>query len=478
MRALALILLGLLVLTAVFFFVSGSEAVEVTACRVERGSVSDKLDEDGLVKSGVEAALSPRVQGRLARLLARTGERVEAGQLVAELESDDLKAALRVAQANEQAAAAALEQARARLAAEQRAVAAELTGSQAAREVASANLDRLENGSRPQELSTARAQLTSAEAAERESRANLTRSQQLFEQGYVSAQQVDAARTALSASQASREQARQHLSLLREGARQEERQAARGELARAGAQVEGARARQGQLAVMEGEVAASSARLEAASASVAQARAQLAQTEVRAPGAGEIVLEDVQPGESVGPTVPVARLVDPDRIWVEVLLDENDRGKVSPGQSVLVTTDAYPEVEFAGKLKSIDALAQLKRELRGTPTQDEDRVFRARIELASSEGNTSQLFPGMSVFAEVVLRKLENVLFVPREALVSREGKWVVLAVDGSRAHQRVVKTGSRDASRVEIVEGLSEGDQVVLNPGNLRDGARLRLKP
>lgn len=477
MRALALILLGLLVLTAVFFFVSGSEAVEVTAGRVERGSVSDKLDEDGLVKSGVEAALAPRTQGRLARVLVKTGERVRVGQLVAELESDDLKAALRVAEANEQAAAAAVEQARARLQAEHRAVAAELTGSQAARQVASANLDRLENGSRPQELATARAQLASAEAAERESRANLARTRQLFEQGYVSAQQLDAARTALSASEAGREQARQQLSLLREGARREERQAARGELARAGAQVEGARARQSQLAVLEGEVSSSQARLEAATASVAQARAQLAQAEVRAPGAGEIVLEDLQPGESVGPTVPVARLVDPDRIWIEVLLDENDRGKVSPGQSVVVTTDAYPEVEFAGKLKSIDALAQLKRELRGTPTQDEDRVFRARVELTSPEVKGSQLYPGMSVFAEVVLRKLENVLFVPREALVSREGKWVVLLVDGSRARERVVKTGSRDASRVEILEGLSEGETVVLNPGNLRDGARLRLK-
>lgn len=478
MKKLALAFLLVLGLVALYVFVSGGGGVPVTVARVERGSVSENLDEDGLVKSDLEADLAPRIQGRLARVLVKTGQRVRRGELLASLDQADLEAAVAAAQANERAAAAGLEQALARVELDRGTVAAEQAQSAAALDVAAANLSKVEEGPRRQEIATARAQLRSARASEEEAKANLARSRQLFDQGYVSAQQVDASRTALGSASAARAQAENQLSVLQEGSRSQETAAARGELLRSEAQMQGAAARQSQVAVAEREVAAAQARLESSRATLEQARANLAMTEIRAPEEGEIVLEELESGEVVGPTNRFARLIDPSRIWIEMLLDENDRGRVEVGQKVLVTTDAYPGVEFDGSLERIEPMAQLKRQLRGTPTQDEDRVFRSRVKLRSASVEGARLYPGMSVFAEVVLRQLEGVLFVPREALVSREGKWVVLVVEGARVAERVVKTGSRDAQRVEVLEGLREGDQVVLNPGNLRDGARITVKP
>lgn len=478
MRKVALVLLLGLVLAALYFFVRGGAGEPVSVAAVERGAVSENLDEDGLVKSELEADLAPRIQGRLGRLLVKSGQQVRRGQLLAQLDQDDLQAAVDAAVANQRAAEAGLEQARARAALEREAAAAELSQSEAGRQVAAANLSRIQEGPRHQEIATARAQLAAAEASEREARANLARSQQLFDQGYVSAQQVDASRTALGTASANRQQARNQLSTLLEGSRSQETDAARGELSRSQAQVEAARARQHSVAAAEEEVSASLARLESSRASLEQARANRGMADLRAPANGEILLEEIEPGEVLGPNTRLGRLIDPDHVWVEMLLDENDRGKVAVGQAVVITTDAYPGVEFQGQVESIESLAQLKRQLRGTPTQDEDRVFRSRIRLEQARQEGGRLYPGMSVFAEVVLRRLEGVLSVPREALVSREGKWVVLLVEGGRAVERVVKTGSRDANRVEVVEGLREGDRVVLNPGNLRDGVRVTVRP
>lgn len=477
MKKLALVVLLGLVLAAIYAFVSGGGGTPVSVARVERGAVSENLDEDGLVKSDLEVELAPRIQGRLARVLVKSGQKVRQGELLASLDEADLEAAVAAAQANERAASAALEQALARVELDRGTVAAELAQSEAAREVAAANLSRVEEGPRRQEIATARAQVRSARAAEEEARANLARSQQLFDQGFISAQQLDASRTAMGSASAARAQAENQLSTLVEGSRVQETAAARGELQRSEAQVRGAAARQGQVVVSERDVVAAQARLDSARAALAQARANLAMTDIRAPEDGEIVLEELEPGEVVGPTNRFARLIDPSRVWIEMLLDENDRGKVDVGQKVVVTTDAYPGVEFEGSLERIEPLAQLKRQLRGTPTQDEDRVFRSRVRLRSANADKARLYPGMSVFAEVVLRELEGVLFVPREALVSREGKWVVLLVEGSRVSERVIKTGSRDARRVEVLEGLREGDQVVLNPGNLKAGARISIK-
>lgn len=468
-------LLALLLLLIVGFAgwrLTARAPVAVSLARVERGTVLESLDEDGLVRSDVEADLAAPASGRLERFLVRTGDRVRAGQPVAIVEQGNQQAAVDRAQAEVRAAQTALEQAARRAAAEDAAAAAEVRSSQAATDAAAARLRTVQEGSRRQEVATAEAALEQARATWDEARSALRRAQRLLDEGYIPPAEVEAAQAREASARATRDQAASRLSLAREGARASEVEAAQAEHERALAGQEGAQARVLQAEAAAREVEAAEARVQAARANLEGARAGLSQTEVRAPRAGVITLEEVEPGETVGPQTRLARVVDPSRIWVEILVDENDRGKVKPGQEVQLLSDAWPDRPAKGRLAALDAYAQLKRTLRGTPTQDEDRVFRARVDL---EPGGPPLHPGMSVFAEVILRRLEGVLFVPREAVVTREGRWLVFVARNGRAEERVLDVGVRDVERVEVRKGVSEGEEVVLNPGTLQDGARLR---
>ncbi|MEW6284457.1 MAG: biotin/lipoyl-binding protein, partial [Candidatus Eremiobacterota bacterium] len=235
MKRVLLVLAAMALGVGAILVYQGSRSVAVRVVTVERGAVRESLDEDGLVKSAVEVDLAPRVQAHLLRLAVRNGQRVRRGDLIAELDSRDLTAALAAARANELTARSQWAEAQARRTVEAGILASDLESSRASESAARANYLKVVRGSRTQELRSAEAQLTSAEAARREARANLRRVQELFDHGFVSAQQLDAARTSWAVADSSWEQARQRLSLLREGPLREDREVAQRELDRAAA---------------------------------------------------------------------------------------------------------------------------------------------------------------------------------------------------------------------------------------------------
>lgn len=471
-RRLLLALLVLVAVGAAVWFATAKPPIAVETARVQRGTVLESLDEDGLVRSDVEADLAVPVAGRLERLLVRTGDRVQQGQLIAVVERDTQQASTARAEAELRAAETAVAQAAQRAAAEDVAAEAAVDEAEAAASAAEARLQTVEEGTRRQDLVSARAAVAHAEASLREAESGAARARNLLDRGYIPPAEEEAARTRLAGARTALQQAQARLSLAQEGPRGSEREAARADRDRAAAVRRSAEARRLQALTAAREVEAAEARLEAARAAVQQARAGLTQAEVRAPRPGVITLEEVEPGETVTPQTRLARIVDPAKVWVEVLIDENDRGKIREGQEVQLLSDAWPDRPAKGRVASIDAYAQLKRVLRGTPTQDEDRVFRARVDILPGG---PPLQPGMSVFAEVVLRKLDDVLFISREAVVTREGDWFAFVARDGRAEQRKLDVGVRDIQRVQILKGLAEGEDVVLNPGNLQDGARLR---
>lgn len=466
------LLLGLMLLggLAAWFFWPRVRSVELV--QVERHRLAQVLDEDGVVRSLVEVSVASQVQGRLQRIAVERGQRVSRGQLLAEIDASEQRAALDQLLAQERAALHGVEQSRSQAGLTRQRLQAELGVARAGVRLAQAQRGKVEAGPRPEQQAVVRAIYERAQQRLQEARRDLQRRQFLFKEGASSRSDLENFQTQFRNAEAALREAEARWREVQRGAVIQDRQVAEAEVERSQASLEASAAQQRQAEVAEAALAEAQARLQAVSAQVRQARARLEQLQLLSPAAGVVEWEQVEGGEMVTPGQVILRVSDPQRIYVELLLNEGDRAQARLGAAVQVTSDAYPGQTFAGKLKAIESQAFLKRELRNSPTQDEDRVFRARVQL---EQGTGKLFPGMSVFAQVVLAERKDVLTIPRGACINREGNWVVFQVEGGRARRRVVEIGQKDNTQLEITKGLAEGDRLVANPGSVVDGTRVQ---
>lgn len=466
------LVLGMLLLGALAAWAWWPRARPVEVVAVERHRLAQVLDEDGVVRSWVEVNVASQVQGRLQRIAVERGQRVRPGQLLAEIDSAEQRAALDQLLAQERAALHGVEQSRGQAGLTRQRLEAELGVARAGVRLAQAQRSKVEAGPRPEQRAAVRAVYQRAQQRLQETRRDLQRRQFLFNEGATSRSDLENFQTNFRNAESALREAEARWREAERGPVVQDRQVAVAEVERSQASLQASSAQQRQAEVAEAALAEAEERLRAVSAQVRQARTRLEQLQLRSPAAGVVEWEQLEGGELVTPGQVILRVSNPDRIYVELLLNEGDRAQARLGTAVQVTSDAYPGQTFMGKLKAIESQAFLKRELRNSPTQDEDRVFRARVQLDQGAG---KLFPGMSVFAQVVLAERKDVLTIPRGACINREGQWVVFRVEGGRARRQAVEIGQKDNTQVEITRGLSEGDRLVANPGSMVDGTRVQ---
>ncbi len=192
------------------------------------------------------------------------------------------------------------------------------------------------------------------------------------------------------------------------------------------------------------------------------ARAKLSKTVIRAPFSGFAGLRRVNVGDYVTTGQELVDLVQLDPLRVGFAVPETLLDKISPGQAVEVTVDAYPDDVFSG---SISAIAP-QVDARGHSLE-----IRARLPNADY-----RLRPGLFARIRVSLGFKPNAIVVPEEAIwpVGRD-KTVYLVIDGT-ARQRIVSLGDRRPGVVEVVSGLAAGD-VIVTAGQMKlhDGAKVQ---
>lgn len=267
-----------------------------------------------------------------------------------------------------------------------------------------------------QQLLQARA---NAEAAERER----VRSEALFAQGFIGQARLDEARRAAEVALSQRRAA-------------EAQQTANAQ----GSELEQVRSR-----VQEAEAA------------LAAARARLAQSRVLAPAAAVLLQRLAEPGQIVQPGTRLAELAlrQPPQLVAQV--DEKFLGQLAVGQLASVLADAYPGRPFEARVASI------------APVVDAQRgAVEVKLALPAPP---DFLRDDLTVSVEIATARRERALVLPAEAL--RPGGVVLVLADG-RIESRTVKTGLRSLAEVEVLEGLREGEQVVLD-GSWPPGTRAR---
>ena len=147
----------------------------------------------------------------------------------------------------------------------------------------------------------------------------------------------------------------------------------------------------------------------------------------------------------------------------EVQVHESWVDKVAPHLPVKVTIDAFPDDVFTGEVLKIAPLPDPQQRWMDTGL----KVYTTEV---SIEGRHNNLKPGMSAKVEIVIRELQNVLCVPVQAVVNREGYKACYLVTPSGLKMQKVKTGAFNDSLIEIIEGLSEQDAISLIPPSLTE--------
>ncbi len=202
--------------------------------------------------------------------------------------------------------------------------------------------------------------------------------------------------------------------------------------------------------------------VEVAKANVRMARVNASRANVRAPFAGTVTQLDLEVGEVLAPSMPVARIVQLNPVHVTVSVSDRDVGVLQEGMPVSVSVDAVAG-QFEGKVYSIDRAADLNT-----------RTFLAEIAVENGEG---RLLPGMIASASIHAEIGAGSLILPQDWLVTRtDGIGVFLDQDRT-AVWRPVQVGTVVHDQVVIQSGLSEGDRVVMvGHRSLTDGDSLIL--
>ena len=278
-----------------------------------------------------------KIAGHVDRRLVDEGESVKKGQSVAEMETADLE--LEVANAKAQLLAT------------------------------KATLAQLTNGSRPQDVSAARAIVRSAEADKNNAAMEYQRMQQLFAKGAVAAQDRDRSRTAYATASARADQTVQQLSLAVEGPRQE-------------------------------EIDLAAARVEQAKQVLNLSQTRLSYAQITAPVDGVVLSKNIEAGEYVSPGTPVVTIGDLSQVWLKAYIAETDLGKVKLGQKVTVTTDTYPGKVYPGNIGFIASEAEFTPKSIQTTEERVKLVYRIKIIL---ENTSRELKPGMPADALIQL---------------------------------------------------------------------------
>ena len=339
------------------------------------------LKVSGFVEAD-QIRVGSRVGGRVREVQVEEGQRVEGDAVLLVLEPYDLIARQAQAQAELQAAQADFQLLTNGLRPE------EVAQRKAELDALTAKVDELVHGPRQEKVATARALVSQAEAQLELAQQEHTRTADLLQSNTVSQDAMDKATSNLLVSEAVLEVRKQELGLLIAGTREEEVRAAKARLAAAIAAHELA-----EKGYREEEIAQAEARMLARRAALEQIAVQLAELQIRAPSAGVVEALDLQPGDLVAANAPVLSLMDTRKLWVRAYVPENHLN-LSPGQSVEVTVDSYPDRVFPGVISFISRQAEFTP---GNVQTPEDRASKQvfRIKVALEEG-LDVLRPGMA----------------------------------------------------------------------------------
>jgi multidrug efflux pump subunit AcrA (membrane-fusion protein) len=371
--------------------------------RVEASVVDDRVLARAVVEAaGGVAKVRARIDGRVKRVLVRFGDRVRAGDLLAEIEEDSLST--------------------------------EVSRREAERRAAELSAEAIAEGARPEEREVTAASVAAAEREVALAEDRASRQAKLAASGGTSESALVETKEAL-------EIARARLASLR----------AQMALARAGGRGSEARAAQ--------------ARTAAAAAALQLAKVDLARTRLVSPIDGVILERRIDPGDTItgtatgGPLLPLFEVADPGRLEVRIEVEDRDATRLQIDQPVVITPEGGGAVLARSRLLRLaPQMSSRAISLAGARVRADGRI---RAAWAPVDG--SALVIGQQLEAIVILERHQVDASVPKNAVQIRDGRPVVDVMWGPLAHEVPVEVGRADDHAVQV-SGVQPGQVVLLH--------------
>jgi multidrug efflux pump subunit AcrA (membrane-fusion protein) len=284
------------------------------------------------------------------------------------------------------------------------------------------------------------AAVQSAQANLSNAQKKLERTDELYQKGFIAAQNVDDAKTAVGVQQAALDQAR--------------------------ASLDYAKANTAQKPAYAQSLAALQASVDAADAGVRSAKSLRADTGLTASFDGFVTGRFVDPGAVVTAGQPILQVEYMRQVWVTVSLPEEVSGKIRLGRVARVNLDSIPGRTFVGAVTQIN------------PSADPaSRQFSVRVTLDNPD---FALKPGTYAHVQIETDTVRGALVVPREAVQhDTQGSHVMVIDDANVVHRRPVTLGTSTVAVIAVTSGLRPGERVVtLTAYPLKDGQTVSTTP
>ncbi|TAE49336.1 MAG: efflux RND transporter periplasmic adaptor subunit [Cytophagales bacterium] len=190
---------------------------------------------------------------------------------------------------------------------------------------------------------------------------------------------------------------------------------------------------------------------------------KLAKTIVKSPISGTITRKLIEKGSFLAPAVPIAEITDISRLKMIIKVAETEMLKIQNGQNVQVEVEAYKGTKINGIVKNIAIKADVSK--------------RYDVELDIINSNTNPLKSGMFGTAFFEFGAKGKYLMIPRKALLGSIKEAKVYITEGNIAKIKNIKVGITHDDKIEVIEGLQEGDKVVITGQiNLQNGAKISV--
>ena len=453
-------IIGVLVvgLGGVLAFGLTTATAEVETGVAQTDTLSVKLIVSGEVASGLSVDVFAGTQGIVESVEIEDGDEVAAGDVLATLETDALKAQVDQARAAVAQANAGLAQARAGLAQANGQKGAVAAGIKAAETALSAAKNGLDSAVKLRDA---------AKDARALAKAALDAANPMDPVAYAAAQQ------AYAEADMAYQQARGGVDAARVQVAQAESGLAQ---AKSASVNEGIKAARDGVSAAEASVAAAKAGLSLAEQSLADAeivapisgKVEIAPTaaDAAAAASGGTVQSSLAAGSVITPGAPVFTVVDPAAMTFELKVDESEVGKLQLGQVATITLNAFPGAEFAAEVTRIGN--------RAGSTLTGGTVFPVELSIT---GDTTELKAGMKGDATITISEETSALTIPIQALFSEGAEDFVYVVDAEGVLSKTtVEIGTLTDAAAEVLSGLSGGETVAFaGSTNLMDGMRVK---